>query len=93
MPGRTALLAIALTVTLVAACDYIPLIGSKYAAEVGYLKGSERAWDIWGDFTLDECRDAAKARLNLYNRELPGRSFSWACLKKNRDGSYESRHR
>jgi hypothetical protein len=77
-----------------AGCDNLPSIGGRYAAEVGYYQGEKQAWDIWGEFgSLDECRAAAIARFNSYNAQSPGRAFSWACLKKNRDGSYESRHR
>ena len=71
------------------------LIGcSRYDAEVGYFEGESERWDVWGDFrTLDECRDAAIARFNSYNQKREGRAFSWACLKKNLSGGYESRHR
>lgn len=70
------------------------LLGSHYAAEVGYHQGDSQRFDVWGDFgTLDECRSAAIARFNYYNRENPRRAFSWACLKKNRSGGFESRHR
>ena len=67
---------------------------SRYDAEVGYYEGEIRKWDIWGDFgSLEECRDAAIARFNHYNRNQDGRAFSWACLKKNMSGGYKSRHR
>jgi hypothetical protein len=73
----------------IAACSGF---GERYAAEVGYQQGSETRWDIWGDYTsLDECRTAAMDRYNQYYAE--GRATSWACLKKNREGGYESRHR
>lgn len=67
---------------------------SKYDAEVGYYEDDSKRWDIWGDFSsLEECSGAAIARYNYYNREQPGRAFSWACLKKNMNGDYKSRHR
>lgn len=67
---------------------------SKFDAEIGYIKGKEQRFEYWGDFsTLDECRDAAISRYNAINADKPGRAFSWACMKKNLDGSYESRHR
>jgi len=78
---------------LLAACDDLPIIGAKYAAEVGYYSGDKQAWDIWGNYSLEECREVAISRFNSYNREKPGRAFSWACLKRNSDGGYESRHR
>ena len=69
-------------------------IGERFAAEVGYHRGTEIAYDIWGDFdSLEECRDHAIARFNQLNRESEGRATSWACLKKNGDGGYERRHR
>ena len=69
-------------------------LGSTYAAEVGYYEGDQIKWAVWGDFgSLDECRNSAISRFNYYNQASPGRATSWACLKKNRDGSYESRHR
>jgi hypothetical protein len=81
------LILIALSVILLTAC-------SRYDAEVGYYEGGSEKWDIWGDFrSLDECRDAAIAQFNFYNRKSEGRAFSWACLKKSRGGGYESRHR
>jgi len=67
---------------------------SRYDAEVGYYEGTAERWDVWGVFSsLDECRDAAISRYNYYNQERQGRAFSWACLKKNHNGGYESRHR
>ncbi len=67
-------------------------IGSKYAAEVGYKSGGETKWDIWGSYSsLDDCRNAAIARYNQYFQE--NRAVSWACLKKNGEGGYKSRHR
>lgn len=78
---------IAIVVVLLTGC-------SRYDAEVGYYEGESERWDIWGDFgSLDKCRDAAIARFNYYNKEKEGRAFSWACLKKNLGGGYESRHR
>lgn len=67
---------------------------SRYAAEVGYYRGEEVAWDLWGDFkTLDECKSQAIARYNFYAVEQRGRGHSWSCLLKNAKGGYESRHR
>ncbi len=70
------------------------VFGSKYAVEIGYYEGGTEQWNIYGDYSsLDECRDAAIAQFNNVNSRNPGRAFSWACLKKNSDGGYESRHR
>ena len=67
---------------------------SRYDAEVGYYEGESEKWDTWGNFgSLDQCRNAAIERFNYYNRDRGGRAFSWACLKKNSSGGYESRHR
>jgi hypothetical protein len=64
----------------------------RYAAEVGYHRGNEIAWEIWGDFTsLVECRDAAIARYNYFASEQ--KAYSWSCLLKNDSGGYASRHR
>lgn len=72
------------------ACDF----GSKYASEIGWREGTAEKWDVSGDFaSLDECRSAAIAQYNSINFRNPGQAFSWACLQKNPDGSYESRHR
>ena len=80
---------------LIASVAVFLLLGcSRYDAEVGYYEGESQHWDIWGDFSsLEECRDAAIARFNHYNRDRAGRAFSWACLKKSTSGGYESRHR
>lgn len=68
--------------------------GSKYASEIGWREGTAEKWNVSGDFgSLDECRSAAIAQFNSINTRNPGQAFSWACLKKNSDGSYESRHR
>src|SRR5215207_3575409 len=91
-PNRSSLIFLRLTLTALtftlAGCDSF---GEKYAAEVGYRAGGEIKWEIWGDYaSLDECRNAAIPRYNHYwadNR----RATSWACLKKNRSGGYESR--
>lgn len=73
-------------------CDN--LSPKRYAAEVGYYRGTEIGWDIWGDFpTLEECRSEAIARYNFYEVEQRGRAYSWACLLKNGKGGYASRHR
>lgn len=73
---------------LLSGCSF----GEEYAAEVGYYSGGEIAWEIWGDFgSLDECRTAAIDRYNFYFSE--NRAYSWACLLKDGDGGYESRHR
>lgn len=75
-----------------AACDVFGQ--SRYAAEVGYYRGEEVAWDLWGDFTtLDECKSQAIARYNFYAVQQHGRGHSWSCLLKNANGGYESRHR
>lgn len=67
---------------------------SRYAAEVGYYRGTEVAWDLWGDFSsLDGCRQEAIARYNFYAVEQRGRGHSWSCLLKNGKGGYTSRHR
>lgn len=64
----------------------------RYAAEVGYYHGGEVKWDLWGDYkSLDECRDEAMDRFNIYADQKRG--YSWSCLLKNADGGYESRHR
>jgi hypothetical protein len=74
-----------------AACDQIA--PERYAAEVGYYHGNEIAWDLWGDYlTLDECRNAAIARFNVYAAQN-NRGYSWSCLLKNGKGGYASRHR
>ncbi|MBV7427020.1 MULTISPECIES: hypothetical protein [unclassified Acidovorax] len=68
--------------------------GGSYASEVGWREGGKERWNISGDFSsLDECRTAAMAEYNSINSRHPGQAFSWACLKKNSDSSYESRHR
>ncbi len=73
---------------VLAGCSF----GEEYAAEVGFYSGGEVAWEIWGDFgSLEECRNAAIDRYNLYFRE--DRAVSWACLLKDGEGGYESRHR
>lgn len=71
------------------------LFGSKYATEIGYYEGGSERWHISGaDYdSLDDCRSAAIAEFNSINFRSPGRAFSWACLKMNSDGGYESRHR
>lgn len=75
-------------------CDGVPYLGGTYAAEVGYYEGGGQKWEIYGDYkTLDACREEAISRFNAHNSRSPGRAFSWACLKKNNDGGYESRHR
>ncbi|WP_291518409.1 hypothetical protein [Acidovorax sp.] len=69
-------------------------LGSNYASEVGWREGGKEQWNISGDYaSLEECRNAAIAEYNSINARNPGQAFSWACLKKNSDGSYESRHR
>jgi hypothetical protein len=80
---------------LLASVAVFLLLGcSRYDAEVGYYQDESKKWDIWGDFSsLEECKGAAIARFNYYNRDQDGRAFSWACLKKNMSGDYESRHR
>jgi hypothetical protein len=77
----------------------LPLAGcdlaspERYAAEVGYYHGEQIAWDLWGDFpSLDECRNAAIARFNVYAADN-SRGYTWSCLLKNRKGGYASRHR
>jgi hypothetical protein len=89
------LMLVAIVVAVLYACDQpIPFVGAKYAAEVGYHRGTEQQWDVWGDFdSLDDCRDAAVSRFNALNRDSASRAISWSCLKKNRSGGYESRHR
>lgn len=78
-----------MTTLLVAGCGK-----ERYAAEVGYYRGEEIAWDLWGDFeSLDECRSHAIARYNFYALEQNGRGHSWSCLLKNGKGGYTSRHR
>lgn len=75
---------------LLSGCDF----GSRYASEIGWREGGSEKWDITRDFgSLDDCRSAAVARFNSINARNPGQAFSWACLKTNSDGSYESRHR
>lgn len=77
------------TVAVLAGCSGV---GDHYAAEVGYLQGSETKWSIWGDFSsLDECKNAAMDEYNRYFSE--NRAASWACLKKNADGGYAGRYR
>lgn len=67
---------------------------AKYDAEIGYFDGAEKRFDYWGDFSsLDECRNAAIGRFNAMNADKSGRAFSWACMEKNADGGYASRHR
>jgi hypothetical protein len=89
--ARTLVVPLLFSAFLVSGCG--PL-GSTYAAEVGHYEGNEVKWAVWGDFaSLDECRDAAISRFNSYNQVSPGRATSWACLKKSRNGGYESRHR
>ena len=75
---------------LLVGCD----LGSKYASEIGWREGTAEKWNVSGDFaSLDECRSAAIAQFNSINARNPGQAFSWACLKKNSDGGYVSRHR
>lgn len=75
---------------LLAGCEF----GGKYAAEIGWREGGAEKWNVSGDFSsLDECRAAAITEFNSINARNSGQAFSWACLKKNSDGSYESRHR
>jgi len=65
----------------------------RYAAEVGYYRGTEIAWDIWGDFkTLDDCRTQAMAQYNVYYANNK-RAYIWSCLLKNDSAGYASRHR
>jgi hypothetical protein len=86
---RKAALLLAVTCSLTA-CG----LGGNYASEVGWREGGKERWNISGDFSsLDECRTAAISEYNSINARNPGQAFSWACLKKNSDGSYESRHR
>lgn len=69
------------------------LAPQRYAAEVGYYRGTDIAWDLWGDFkSLDDCRSAAIFRYNFYV-EQNDRAYTWSCLLKNARGGYESRHR
>lgn len=69
------------------------LAPKRYAAEVGYYRGSDIEWDLWGDFSsLDDCRSAAVFRYNFYV-EQNNRAYAWSCLLKNSKGGYESRHR
>lgn len=76
------------------ALGLVGCISDEYAAEVGYRKGDSVVWDVWGDFdSLDECRKAAIFRYNVLNFDSPGRATSWACLLKDRNGGFESRHR
>jgi hypothetical protein len=75
-------------------CDGVPFLGSRYAYEVGYHEKGQPRWEIAGDFSsLDECRSSATAVYNTHATQRPGSVISWACLKKNGDGSYASRHR
>lgn len=75
-------------------CDGVPFFGSRYAYEVGYYEAGKERWEIEGDFgNLDECKSSAMAVYNLHAAQRPGSVISWACLKKNSDGGYESRHR
>ena len=80
---------------VVIATVVVLLVGcSRYDAEVGYYESESEKWEYWGDFSsLDECRDAAMVRYNYYNQQGDVRAFSWACMKKNSSGGYESRHR
>jgi hypothetical protein len=77
-----------------AGCDGLPFFGSRYAYEVGYHEKGQPRWEVSGDFaSLDECRSSAIAVYNMHASLRPGSVISWACLKKNGDGGYASRHR
>jgi hypothetical protein len=66
---------------------------SRYAAEVGYYKGDEIAYELWGDYeSLDDCKNAAIARYNYYFSDNK-RAYAWSCLLKDGKGGYTSRHR
>jgi hypothetical protein len=53
---------------------------TEYMAEVGYYDNNRQAWFV-GERTksLDACILEAQARYAGYNRNSPGRAFSWAC--------------
>ena len=94
MTYRIATTAAGLLLCIGTACDGVPLLGAKYAVEIGYYEGASEKWEIAGDYSsLDECRDAAMAKFSAYNSRSAGRAYSWACLKKSSSGGYESRHR
>jgi hypothetical protein len=59
--------------------------GHTYRAEVGYFQGSERTWYVGRDKSREACTAEATALYNSYNRESPGRAFSWACRKMQGD--------
>jgi|GEM_PF-5140095 len=52
-----------------------------YKAEVGYYRGSQQDWYVGSDKTREACTSEAVSLYNSYNRESPGRAFSWACRK------------
>jgi hypothetical protein len=52
-----------------------------YRAEVGYYVGDRQNWYVGNDKSRDDCQSEAIAIYNNYNREKPGRAFSWACRK------------
>lgn len=93
-PGSHLALAFCLIAIGLAGCDGLPFFGSRYAYEVGYYEAGKERWEIEGDFaSLEECRPSAIAVYNLHAAQRPGSVISWACLKKNSEGGYESRHR
>lgn len=84
----------ALIPLLLAGCDGLPFFGNRYAYEVGYYEKGQPRWEVSGDFaSLDECRASATAVYNTHAVARPGSVISWACLKKNGEGGYASRHR
>lgn len=53
---------------------------TEYAAEVGYYRGTERAWFVGSRHRKKEaCINEAISRFNTLNHESPGRAFSWSC--------------
>jgi hypothetical protein len=59
-----------------------PFSSYTYRPEVGYYAGNQQKWHVGRDYnTQDECTSEAAAVFNSYNRQSPGRAFSWACRK------------
>lgn len=80
LTGAPRTIALLVCLMFLVGCDFGPT--KRYAAEVGYYHGGDLRLDLWGDFlTLEECRDAAIGRINIYFAQQ--RAQSWSRLLKN----------